>query len=178
MSLMGSEQWRAVVGYENLYEVSSHGRVRSLPHRTRHGCNRRGKILAVDVQWTTYHRVTLYRDGQRDRRMVHILMLEAFVGPCPEGMEACHQNDAGGDNRLENLRWDTRRNNWLDRVRLGTAKNIGEGCKTAKLTNLQVREIRFALHGKTPQRVLAQRYAVSPAMINHIATGRAWRFIE
>ena len=47
-------------------------------------------------------------------------LLEAFVGPCPSGQEACHANDDPRDNRLENLRWDTRSANALDSVRNGT----------------------------------------------------------
>lgn len=175
---MGHERWNAVVGFENLYEVSNKGRVRSLPRVTRHGRRRRGKVLSPDVQWTGYRRATLYRDGEKTRRMVHVLVLEAFVGPCPEGQEACHRNDDGGDNRLENLRWDTRQNNWLDRVRVGTAHYVGEGCKTAKLTNDQVRQLRKDLALGHTQAVLAKRYGISPAMVSFIKTGRAWRFVE
>lgn len=52
-------------------------------------------------------------------RYVHQLVLEAFVGPRPEGMEACHWNDVCTDNRLENLRWDTTSANRHDQVRNG-----------------------------------------------------------
>ncbi len=50
----------------------------------------------------------------------HRAVLLAFVGPCPEGMEACHNNGDPLDNRVENLRWDTRSNNTLDKVAHGT----------------------------------------------------------
>lgn len=50
---------------------------------------------------------------------VHRLVLEAFVGPCPPGMEACHWNGIPGDNRLHNLRWDTPSANNADILRLG-----------------------------------------------------------
>jgi hypothetical protein len=50
---------------------------------------------------------------------VHRAVLEAFKGPCPPGMEACHYNDVGTDNRIENLRWDTRKGNKRDEVRNG-----------------------------------------------------------
>lgn len=57
------------------------------------------------------------RDGQTTG--VHRLVLEAFVGPCPEGMEALHGNAIRNDNRLCNLRWDTKSENSQDRVRHG-----------------------------------------------------------
>jgi len=45
---------------------------------------------------------------------VHRLVLEAFVGPCPHGCEACHRNNDPSDNRIENLRWDTKQSNLAD----------------------------------------------------------------
>jgi hypothetical protein len=53
-------------------------------------------------------------------RYVHRLVLEAFVGPCPEGMEACHNNGDTADNRLVNLRWDTKQANVADKLKHGT----------------------------------------------------------
>lgn len=52
--------------------------------------------------------------------------MEAFVGPCPEGMEVCHNNGDCTDNRLENLRYDTKSANMLDRVRHGTHHNANK----------------------------------------------------
>lgn len=51
---------------------------------------------------------------------VHPLVLEAFVGPRPPGMEACHADGNKTNNALSNLRWDTKRANELDAIRLGT----------------------------------------------------------
>ena len=66
-----------------------------------------------------YYRVRFARDGKMINASVHRVVLEAFVGPCPEGHEACHNNGNPSDNRLENLRWDTKSANALDRVRDG-----------------------------------------------------------
>lgn len=52
-------------------------------------------------------------------RRVHLLVLEAFVGPCPPGLEGCHTNGDGLDNKLTNLRWDTHAANMQDRLRHG-----------------------------------------------------------
>lgn len=103
--------WRPVVGYEGRYQVSDQGEVWSLlrkqmlkPQRNRHSAH---------VQ------VRLYDHGQWRARLVHQLVLEAFVGPRQAGQECCHANDVGDDNRLENLRWDTTQANRLDMVRNG-----------------------------------------------------------
>ena len=118
------EQWRQVPGFEGSYEVSDAGQVRSLDRQvvTRTGGTRniQGKTLSPAKTSRGYVTVGLFKDGQVTVRGVHRIVLEAFVGPCPEGMEACHGNDIGTDNRLENLRWGTHLENVRD-----IAKNNG-----------------------------------------------------
>ena len=119
------EQWRPVVGYEGLYEVSDMGRVRSLDRVV--SCPRarsktrlaRGILMRPSVIASGHLAAQLSRSGDRKTVGVHRLVLEAFVGPCPDGMEACHYNDIADDNRLSNLRWGTRSDNFYDRVRNG-----------------------------------------------------------
>ena len=120
-------EWRSVVGFEGLYEVSDEGQVRSLPRqivgKTKRGesCVRpwRGKILKPDVNRVSGHQgVTLY--GERVRRvLVHHLVLEAFVSPRPLGLEGCHWDDDPSNNHVSNLRWGTRSENKFDSVRNG-----------------------------------------------------------
>ncbi|AEK09646.1 HNH endonuclease [Mycobacterium phage Mozy] len=78
----------------------------------------KGRILKP---WTL-KRVGHQCVGLADRRksLVHVLVLEAFVGPRPEGMNACHNNGIPNDNRVENLRWDTPSENNRDLIRHGT----------------------------------------------------------
>lgn len=118
-----TEQWRPIPGYEGVYEVSDIGRVRSLDRVVAYanGGSRLhpGKLLR---QWAPmgqngYKQTCLCRFNKRRFVSIHRLVLLAFVGPCPEGMEACHGNDIPDDNRLSNLRWDTRKANVSDRVR-------------------------------------------------------------
>jgi hypothetical protein len=121
-------EWRAVLGYEEFYEVSDTGRVRSFDRFVNHwrGGQRLVKGRELKSFFTSksrerdYLRVGLYK---RDRRLrvygVHVLVLEAFVGPRPEGLVACHYNGVSTDNRLENLRWDTLSANSQDDIRNG-----------------------------------------------------------
>lgn len=115
------EEWKPVVGREGSYEVSSLGRLRSLDRVLAYGGRRRrGQLLSPWVDPEGRAHVDLPKDGARFRRLVHQVVLEAFVGPCPPGMEACHNNGDPTDNRLENLRWDTHSGNMWDQVRHGT----------------------------------------------------------
>ena len=66
-----------------------------------------------------YMFVTLWREGERRTARLHRLVLEAFVGPCPDNMVACHDNGDPADNRPDNLRWDTQASNVRDTVKHG-----------------------------------------------------------
>lgn len=112
-----SEQWLPAVGFERWYEVSDMGRVR----RSGAGPGARvGHILTPTVGEYGHLDVILHCDGDRIHRKVHALVLEAFIGPRPHGLEGCHNDGDASNNRASNLRWDTRSENALDSVRHGT----------------------------------------------------------
>lgn len=117
------ERWLPIPGWEPLYQVSDKGRVRSL-YRTivcKNGVRKPkpGRILKASPSDGGHLFVKLYDGGRYRGAPVHLLMMEAFVGPCPEGMEVLHHNDVPDDNRLDNLRYGTRSANVLDMVRNG-----------------------------------------------------------
>ncbi len=122
---LANERWLPVVGYEGMYEVSDKGRVRSLDRIVeypddRPGYFRPGRLLSASLTKAGgYLQVTLTRDGVCRTKKVHILVLEAFRGPRPEGMKGCHDDDDPTNARLENLRWDTHSGNMRDCVRNG-----------------------------------------------------------
>ena len=121
-----AEEWRPVVGYEGLYEVSDAGRVRSLSREVRTGRGTRmvdGRILSPARGVGGYPVVSLSNGGARVRP-VHRLVLEAFVGPRPAGTECCHGDGDPENNRLSNLRWDTHESNMDDQRRHGTNHNV------------------------------------------------------
>ena len=118
------ESWRPVEGCSS-YEVSDLGNVRSLDRlKVKRDGTRQfwpGKRLTPVPDSSGHLNVTITKDDSaRLRRGVHRLVIEAFIGPCPDGMECCHNNGDPADNRLLNLRWGTRSDNNLDRVRHGT----------------------------------------------------------
>lgn len=115
-----TEEWRPVVGWEGVYEVSDGGRVRSLDRTVVFRDGRRafyrGKTLKPRVDENGYHRYTLSLAKKRRQDRAHTLVLVAFVGPRPDGLEGCHNDGNPGNNRLDNLRWGTRSSNAKDRV--------------------------------------------------------------
>ena len=117
------EVWRPALGYEHGYEVSSLGRVRSIPRVVVGSDGKRRQLGSVLLKqrpiWSGYLHVSLWKNGIPKRKSVHRLVLEAFVGPNPVDMEACHNNGEKTDNRIANLRWDTKSANARDKVRHG-----------------------------------------------------------
>src|SRR4051794_38956740 len=97
---MQKETWKSIAGYEGHYEVSSLGRIRTF----RNGRARLADPLIKKSQVVNSgYETVLLRSTKR--RLVHHLVLEAFVGQRPNGCEAAHLNGDRLDNRLENLIW-------------------------------------------------------------------------
>lgn len=110
---MVTERWLPVLGFEDLYEVSDQGNVRSLDRWvdtvSRWGpirSLRPGRIMSPNIK-RGYRRVTLQENGIRYPFAISHLVLTAFDRPRPDGMIALRWNDVPGDDRLENLYWAT-----------------------------------------------------------------------
>ena len=121
-----SEQWRSALGFEGYYEISDHGQVRSVARTASNGSPVRTRMKKQVIDEHGRPRVYLHVDGKKHTRRVARLVLEAFVGPCPQGMEACHWDDDATNNHLSNLRWDSRSANQIDRLRNGRNYNANK----------------------------------------------------
>lgn len=116
---MTQERWLPVPGFEGLYEVSNHGRVRS---RRRKGS--RGGILRASPDGFGYPLVGFYRGGRRvAARRVHSLVAQVFIGPMPEGHEVRHLDGDPSNCRVANLSYGTRLMNMADQRWHGTNAN-------------------------------------------------------
>lgn len=117
---MNGEEWRPVSGFEGQYEVSSNGRVRSLDRTIIKSdgrvCKFKGKVLNLNAN---SHGYVTARFPKRSAVGVHRLVAEAFI-PNPEGLpNVLHWDDNPTNNRKENLRWGTQRDNIRDILRNG-----------------------------------------------------------
>lgn len=166
------EIWLPIADSE-LHEISNFGRVRSKRCGILKGYEKRqnGKVVCVTVNL-----------GRGKNRRVHHLVLEAFVGPCPDGMEGCHEDGDPRNNRLENLRWDTRLSNQQDSIRHGTKSappvHLGEAHHNAALTENDVRAIRLIEEYRGVLVDLAERYSVSHQTIRRVRHRLTWSHVE
>ena len=123
------EEWRPVHGYGERYWVSNLGRVKSVRYVTSRK-ETTTRFLTMRPGKKGHLRVALCKDGACVDFRVHILVLEAFVGPRPASEHGLHNNDDKNDNRVSNLRWGTGSENMYDRVDNGLHQmSIKEKCK-------------------------------------------------
>ena len=120
------EEWRPVVGYEGLYEVSNMGRVKSLERmKWDNGgcCKVPERILKARKVGGGYLKVNLYKDGKSKSCRIHRLVAEAFI-PNPDGLPVInHKDENPKNNNVDNLEWCSYSyNNTYN----GKAKKIGK----------------------------------------------------
>lgn len=123
-----AEEWLPIPGYEGLYSVSDHGRVwshgRKVMRKNGVPYNRKPAMLKPRGG-QKYASVMLYgQDGNTVTRRVHRLVMEAFIGPCPPGLEVRHYDDNPRNNNIENLLYGDRSANMRDAVRNGVHPGV------------------------------------------------------
>jgi hypothetical protein len=165
---MSHEEWRGIVGYEGLYQVSNTGKVRSAHHR-------RIRELKPTPQSGGYLLVTLCKNKIKKGESIHALVALAFIGPRPTRMTINHKNGNKADNRSANLEYVTHKENTHHAMRLGLMNNKGENNGSAKLSQQDAETIRSRYNnGDITQRQLAEEYGVCQGTITQIVCNKIW----
>ncbi len=168
-----TEEWRDICYYEGLYQVSNLGRVKRLDglvgmyYKRKNGTFyreqfKKGGMVAINSHhFSKYCTVMLCKNGKAVRYSIHKIVLETFVGPCPEGMECSHKDDVKSNNRISNLEWNTHIENCKTRKQNGHGS---EGTKNgmSKLSEKQIEEIiKLNNSKKYTQKQIASKYNIS-----------------
>lgn len=161
------EIWKIIPDHE-MYEVSDLGRVRTWKNG-KWGRRSEPKLMTPSFGNTGYLRVNV----DMEARLIHHLVLEAHVGPRPEGAEGAHWDGSRDNNSLTNLRWATKQGNGADNARLGVSK--GERHSLHKLTDEAVRGIRERWG---TYRQMAEEYDVSVSAVARVAQGKGWTHVQ
>lgn len=181
------EEWRDVIGYEGIYEVSSLGRVKSLPrtiklrnHPTLDKRTIRGRILVPKLNRPSggnYARfmVVLCRNGEEATKNVARIVAQAFI-PNPNGLSfVLHLDDNATNNVVENLQWGTHQDNVrhaVDRHRY----RYGQDHHGSVLSDGQRDQIRkFLVDGITVGEI-ARMFNVDHRVISDVNCGKTYGF--
>lgn len=169
-----NEIWKPVKEWP--YEVSSLGRVRrtaaskgTMP----------GRVLNPGPNRTGYLRIRLCsNDGSKKMVMVHRLVADAFLGPCPDGEEINHRDGIKANNRPENLEYTSHKENMKHASRhklFGDRK--GEKHGRTRLKDSDVLEIRRRRADGELLKTLSNEFGVSTTQIHLIEKRKNWSHI-
>lgn len=169
------ELWKPIINYKGLYEISNYGKIKSF---RREGTS--GGFLVPSFGGSGYYlSIYLSKNGKRKLFMVHKLVLEIFVGPCPYGMEGCHNDGNAINNFVGNLRWDTHSNNMQDCIKQGTfVVHRGSEQWKAILNDNKIIEIRKLIKDGISLIKIAKMFYVHPSTIADIKFYRTWTHIK
>lgn len=162
-----NEIWKPVVGYEDLYQVSNLGRVKSF-HR-----NSEGDLMSLSNDQEGYKILHLSNKGRKMFK-VHRLVAEAFLGhsdkPCVN-----HKNGIKHDNRLSNLEWATNKENIRHAINLGLTPK----CSRRRFTDEEVIDIRSKFKPwRYTARMLAKEYNCPLNTMREVCKGKTYKWVK
>lgn len=169
------EVWKAIDGYEGLYQVSNLGRVRSLD-RIKNNHFYKGKVLKELKDRDGYSIVNLYGCKISKTHKVHRLVALAFVANPKNLHQVNHIDENKGNNAASNLEWCTPWYNLTYGSRRGSM--VGIRNIKAKLTESDVQEIRRTYKKGDltfGQSALGKKYGISHTQIGNIVRGESWK---
>lgn len=174
--------WRAVVGWEGVYSVSSVGRVRYEEDRpSNRFAVHAGDIVPQAVDEDGYFFVQLARVGDRSSRRtarVNRLVAEAFIGPAPFlRAQVDHVNHRRGDNAVSNLEWVTCKENIRRAIKVGIRDFRGEACGNSKLVEADVLDMRARAANGESFASIGEAKGVTGATAGHVCTGKTWAHV-
>lgn len=115
--------------------------------------------------------------GRQKCVRLHRLILEAFRGPCPPGLEGCHNDGNPANNRVSNLRWDTQISNSADAIKHGVTRR-GERHANAKLKESDIPKIFLLWRDGYSKKKIAVMYGTSDVMIGNIINRKNWSHVQ
>ena len=168
---------KTILGFPD-YAITKDGRVWSKPRISLRNYSIGGRWIKQTKTGFGHLMVSLCRNGKVYQKLVHQLVLDAFVGPRPDGMECRHLNGNPQDNRLDNLKWGTHSENQKDAVLHGThVNNRGSRCGTSKLKESDISIIRYLRKVGFKLKDIAWQFNINQSSVSFICLGRTWKHV-
>lgn len=174
------EVWRALI-VSPRHEISNFGRLRSWVlwgARSKQARAVTPRIMRLRVDRAGYLRVCIVVNDKKRLFGIHKLVLDAFVGQCPSGLQARHINGNPADNRVENLGWCTSKENHADRRTHGTMVGRGTGGKGMRnpgaVKDLEIIKQVLRTKGTASGRQVASDFGLEHKTVYKIWNGEHW----
>lgn len=165
------EQWKDILGFEGLYEVSSMGELRNKATK---------KILKPVITHCGYYRFRIIKNEERFNKMLHRLVCEAFIENPEQKRTINHKDGNKLNNNIENLEWNTHSENIHHAIKLGLFHinrdpfNRHHSC----LSEEQVLEIDRMIKSKEhTYKQIALMFGVHPSRIEKIKARTTWKHL-
>lgn len=167
------EIWKDIPEYEHTYQVSNLGRVRRLSGSYK--CHK-DRILKPGIKNTGYKIVSLWKNNKQRMHRVCKLVLETFIGPCPDGMECRHLDGNSGNDILTNLKYGTKQENINDKFLHGTTIK-GSMVWNSKLKETDIPKIKDLIRLGFSDSEIGKIFNVNYATIYDIRKNKTWKHV-
>jgi hypothetical protein len=165
------EIWKQIVGYENLYEISDLGRIRSLPKK---GCSKLSFKKTTKDFKLGYEMVQLYKNNKSLSFRVHTLVVKTFLGITSNRKKVInHKDGVKTNNQLKNLEVVSAKENVKHAISLGLNPiRFGNSLHNTKIKEEDLQNIVKLKKEKVSNKDIAKIYNVSPTTISRIISGK------
>lgn len=166
-------EWKQVVGFEGLYEISSQGEIRSIARTTERSgrpMKIQGGLMKASVN-KGYLVTSLRKGNETFRCFIHQAVAEAFIGRRPKGQDTRHLDGNPLNNFAENLAYGTRSQNVADAIR---TKGLKTGIDSPN-TKLSQDQVDCILESDKTANELAREFGMGAGHIRSIRNGHAWK---
>lgn len=162
------EIWKDIKDYENYYEVSNLGNIRSKNHYSVLGQKRfyKSKEIKTIID-NGYFRVSLYIGTKKNTLRLHRIIAIAFINNIENKPQVNHINGIKTDNRVENLEWCT------------SSENVTHAYKNNLIkTKLSKKDVIDIFNDNNSQRLIAKKYNVSQGIISRIKNKKVYKYLH
>lgn len=167
------ETWKPVLGYEGIYSVSSHGKLR---RETTNTSVKSGRITK-GCKDKHYMKISLRKNGIKKHESMHVAVAEAFLGRRPFGMYVNHIDGNKLNNHISNLEYVTPKENIFKSVIAGTHPK-GSRIAQSKLTENDIPKIRSLLQSGKSCAHVGRIFGMSRTGISDIKHNKVWKHVK
>ena len=177
-SNLNKEIWLNVIGFENKYQVSNFGRVRSLWRKV----NKTDSIIKKEIilkplKTKSYLFVNLWLNGKNKQQYIHRLVATHFLQNTENKKEVNHIDGNKHNNKVNNLEWASPKENMHHAIKNKLINNSGESNVTSKLKEKDVLEIREMFKNGVSRKYISEKYKITYSYVFRIGKKLMWRHI-